>query len=118
MNSSQNLRNFGNLQRSSKIFRTNTPHQQCRTPFRLQSNRGGDKIEQEIANVYNQPMKISHLVRPFVFTVGVSACDESRNFGDLYRFIYSIQIANRYHQRQLLEPQYGSMNMCVEQSNE
>lgn len=74
-NSVQNFRSFTNLQRSGKIFQTNAtlPRAKFRTPFRFISKQSGDPVEQKLANVFNQPMKISHLARPFVFTIGVSS---------------------------------------------
>ncbi|XP_031638416.1 presenilins-associated rhomboid-like protein, mitochondrial [Contarinia nasturtii] len=70
-----NYRNFAQLSRSGNIFRENVQTSLIRgkTPFRFFSkNRAGDRIEQELAQQIIRPMKITYLVRPFIFTVGVS----------------------------------------------
>lgn len=67
------------MEQSGKISIGNhlTPHAQCKqlktnSPLRFRSNRPGDKIEQELAHEIKQSMKVTHLVRPFLFTIGVS----------------------------------------------
>lgn len=69
---SQPFRNFTQLNRSSNILRGNVQTFRGKTPFRFQSNGANDRIEQELAQQIRQPMNITHLVRPFIFTVGVS----------------------------------------------
>lgn len=70
---SQNYRNFSQLHRTNKIFPKNvsSPYARIKTSFRFQSNQAEDRIKDELAQEFRQSMKITHLVRPLVFTVGV-----------------------------------------------
>lgn len=71
----QNCRHFSQFQRGSKIFQSNisSQHARIKTPFRLQSNHAEDRIRNELAQEFRQSMKVTHLVRPLIFTVGVSS---------------------------------------------
>lgn len=105
---SSNFTKFGNSFRN--VYRDKI-HPQLKTSIRFQSNRSMDPIEEKISSNIRISMNKNLLVRPFLFTVGVSDC--KTNVKKIMKF-NKIMMKFRFQLVHLLEQPFGNMNLFEE----
>lgn len=83
----RNLSKFTNPCKDFYFQNALTVRPQLKTSIRLHANRVKDPIEQQIASNIKRPMNKRLLLRPFLFTVGVSL-HFSNVFGSKFQFYF------------------------------